>query len=139
MKKLKNKLKGFIDSSVLLSNFNLMIVSDGEIIYWKSPQCDDNKLVFTELSNDIRRILDKFERNINSTKELFIENAEETIPLFKNDSTVYVGQVFLPVWYKNKLKMVLVYYRTIGGYIESSTKVMKTTAGFVPKFIELYG
>lgn len=138
MKKLNDKLRGFIDSSVLLSSSHLMIISEGEIIYWKSPQGNDN-VVCTRLSNDIRRILNKFERNINSAKELFIKNAEDTIPLFEKDSTVYAGQVFLPIWYKNKLKMVLIYYRTIGGYIESSTKVMKTTASFVPRFIELYG
>lgn len=138
MKKLNDKLKGFIDSSVLLSSSHLMIIADGEIIYWKNAQDNDN-LVYTRLSDNMRRILDKFERNKNTNREIFIKNPKDTIPLFENDSTIYSGQVFLPVWYKNELKMVLVYYRTIGDYIESSTKVMKTTASFVPRFIELYG
>ncbi len=93
MKKLNSKLKGFIDSSVLLSSSHLMIISEGEIIYWKSPQGNDN-VVCARLSNDIRRILNKFERKTNSTKELFIKNVEDTIPLFENDSTVYGGQFF---------------------------------------------
>ena len=65
-----------------------------------------------------------------------VDLRNEMIPIFENDKQNYKGQVFLPVWLKNKLEYVLIFYRLNQPYIESSTKIMRTTRMFIPRFIE---
>lgn len=130
---LSEKIRSWLADASIYSSSNLIVLRGNKIVYLKNYEsyAEDNidSSISSSLMLEIKML--KKERNRES-----VDLRNEMIPIFENDKQNYKGQVFLPVWLKNKLKYVLIFYRLNRPYIESSTKVMTTTRMFIPKFIE---
>ena len=130
---LSEKIRGWLDDASMYSSSNLPVLRGNKIVYLKNYESLAEDNVDTNISSNLMIEIIKLE---NERDYETIELKNEMIPIFENDKQNYKGQAFLPVWVKNKLKYVLVFYRLNRPYIESSTKVMKTTRMFIPRFIE---
>lgn len=130
---LSDKVKSWFANASMFSSSNLIVLKGNKIVYIKNYESLAENNITSNISSNMMleiRMLKK-ERN-----HKFIDLRNEMIPIFENDKQNYKGQVFLPVWLKNKLKYVLIFYRLSRPYIESSTKIMRTTRMFIPRFIE---
>ena len=130
---LSEKIKSWLENASMYSNSNLIVLRGNKIVYLKNYESLAEDNIDTNISSNLMLEISmlKKERNYET-----IDLKNEMIPIFENDKQDYKGQAFLPVWVKNKLKYVLVFYRLNRPYIESSTKVMKTTRLFIPRFLE---
>jgi len=130
---LSEKIKGWLDDASMYSSSNLLVLRGNKIVYLNNYKNLEEDNVDTNISSNLMLEIRKLEKERDYEA---IDLKNEMIPIFENDKQNYKGQAFLPVWVKNKLKYVLVFYRLNRPYIESSTKVMKTTRMFIPRFIE---
>jgi len=130
---LSEKIKGWLDDASMYSSSNLLVLRGNKIVYLNNYESLAEDNVDTNISSNLMLEIRKLE---NERDYEVIDLKNEMIPIFENDKQNYKGQAFLPVWVKNKLKYVLVFYRLNRPYIESSTKVMRTTRMFIPRFIE---
>jgi len=130
---LSEKIRGWLDDASMYSSSNLLVLRGNKIVYLKNYESLAEDNTDTNISSNLMLEIRKLE---NERDYEVIDLKNEMIPIFENDKQNYKGQAFLPVWVKNKLKYVLVFYRLNRPYIESSTKVMRTTRMFIPRFIE---
>lgn len=130
---LSEKIKSWFADASWYTSSNLIVLMGNKIIYSKKYENLDEKNAEKNISSELMTIIRNIEYEKNYEK---IDFRTEMIPIFDNDKQNYKGQVILPVWIKNKIKYVLVFYRIDKPYIESSTKVMITTRDFIPKFLE---
>ena len=130
---LSEKIKGWLDDASMYSSSNLLVLRGNKIVYLKNYESLAEDNTDTNISSNLMLEIRKLE---NERDYEVIDLKNEMIPIFENDKQNYKGQAFLPVWVKNKLKYVLVFFRLNRPYIESSTKVMRTTRMFIPRFIE---
>ena len=130
---LSDKIKSWFANASMFSSSNLIVLRGNKIVYMKNYESLAENNIDSNISRDMMLEIRMLKKEINHE---IVDLRNEMIPIFENDKQNYKGQVFLPVWLKNKLEYVLIFYRLNQPYIESSTKIMRTTRMFIPRFIE---
>ena len=113
----------YILSNILITNLSsiLLTIQDKEI------QRNTN----TPITEELKNLIKDFE--IGTIKNC-IKVADNSIPLFDNDTFKYSGQMILPIFHNDKLDGLLVFYRRYKDFINSSLKYGETIRHFVEEF-----
>lgn len=110
-------------SNILITDLSsiILIIQDKEI--------EENvKIPITE---DLKNLIEDFRTgNIKNC----IKTADNSIPLFENDSFEYAGQMILPISHNGNLDGLVVFYRRYKDFINSSLKYGETIKHFVEEF-----
>ena len=130
---LSDKIKSWFANASMFSSSNLIVLRGNKIVYMKNYESLAENNIDSNISRDMMLEIRMLKKEINHE---IVDLRNEMVPIFEDDKQNYKGQVFLPVWLKNKLEYVLIFYRLNQPYIESSTKIMRTTRMFIPRFIE---
>lgn len=130
---LSDKIKSWLADACTFSSSNLIVLKGNKIVYMKNYESLAENNVDSNISSNLMLEIRMLKKEKNHE---FVDLRNEMVPIFEDDKQNYKGQVFLPVWLKNKLEYVLIFYRLNQPYIESSTKIMRTTRMFIPRFIE---
>ena len=130
---LSDKIKSWFANASMFSSSNLIVLRGNKIVYMKNYESLAENNIDSNISRDMMLEIRMLKKEINHE---IVDLRNEMVPIFEDDKQNYKGQVFLPVWLKNKIEYVLIFYRLNQPYIESSTKIMRTTRMFIPRFIE---
>ena len=110
-------------SNILITNLSsiLLTIQDREI----------EKNTNIPITEELKNLIKDFETgNIKNC----IKVANNSIPLFTNDTFKYSGQMILPIFHNDKLDGLIVFYRRYKDFINSSLKYGETIRHFVEEF-----
>lgn len=129
--KISKTLINYLFNSNRLLESNILITNLNSIIYantYNNPIKYEN----TQLSNDLKCLISQWEDFSNYDKFLILK--DNFYELNTDNSFLYKGQMFLPIFHNKNLSGVLIFFRNNRNFIESSLKYARTIKHFVEIF-----
>lgn len=116
-----------LNSNVLLTDLNKIILAD--IFSFNDHYL--NQPLNSELLDLIQDWKDK---SYSNELSLILNNNPKKFII--NDTTNYSAQMIFPIFHKDILQGLLLFFRTTGNYIKSSSKAPRTIKFFIEKMLE---
>jgi len=119
--------------SMLNSNFLLSNLRNIEYCILdenNKPTLSYDNYLNKPLSLDMLKLIETWKNQI-FLEDLFLILNDNLKQLVQNDTTKYSAQIFFPLYVKNKLAGLAIFFRTNGNYISSSIKSPQTIRNFL--------
>ena len=129
-----DKLINFLNDSQAISNYNILLTDLNKIIIAK-PSYIEETYLSKNLSCNLLELLSSITYSKNQ-KYLFVDK-ENILPIFKDDSNSYASEIILPIFNKDKLFGLLIFFSHDKKFLNSNLNYAMTTKFFVEKFLLL--
>lgn len=129
-----DKLINFLNDSQAISNYNILLTDLNNIIIAK-PSYIEETYLSKSLSYNLLELLSSITYSKNQ-QYLFVDK-ENILPIFKDDSNSYASEIILPIFNKDKLFGLLIFFSYDKKFLNSNLNYAMTTKFFVEKFLLL--
>lgn len=115
------------------TNSNFLITDLEKILF--SSTCNSIKdCESLKLSENIINLIEKWSISPVSNDLFFVQN-NPTFPITKNNLKKPSSIMIFPIYVKNKLDGLTIFYRNTGNYISTSSKAPNTIRNWIMKFL----
>lgn len=136
---ISEKLKEYISN--LYATSNVLLTDSEKVLLEVNFDYDTPQYLNQKLSKYVKDIFQKWnlekpeswtpDKPIDITKLLWIENDFKEI--VENDNIFYTAQAIYPIFLKDKLDGLIIFFRTKGCYVTTSLKPQKTIRYFTER------
>lgn len=131
--KITNDLKLYLDQTTTIVNSEI-IVTDLEKVLFTCFKHSDDSLLNKPLSQDMIELYDMWKNQQSYNDNFLMLNKDFKKITNEDDFIEYSAQMIFPIYHNNSIDGFIIFFRTFGNYIETSSKAPISARQFIEKF-----